>query len=94
MSEYDARLEKLAAKMRAQLIDINFQDREGNTYLHKACYKKENDKARVLLIKGIDFEIKNNLGLTALDICNKLHNKQLITTLRIYTFNKSSKRAL
>ena len=48
--------------------NINWQDKDGNTILHKAIANSYTKITDVLLDRGIDTNIQNNLGYTALHI--------------------------
>ena len=49
---------------------FNFQDNEGNTALYYVVEKNKIDIAELILKDGIDINIKNKRGLSALDICD------------------------
>ena len=47
-------------------IDVNKRDSFGNTLLHKACEKKDLEMVRILLAKGAQVDIANEMELTPL----------------------------
>lgn len=53
---------------------VNLQDKWGNTALHYACQEEFNPSAhviRTLIHMGADITIKNNLGLSPMDVATK-----------------------
>jgi len=61
--------------------DINHMDKDG-TALHNATREGQYDSAKFLLDKGIDYNLKNPKGETALDIAKKKDNKRIISLLQ------------
>ncbi len=56
-------------------VDANLQDAEGNTALMLACYKNDFTMVDLLLgIENINVDIRNNLGLTALEVAGRTIN--------------------
>ena len=57
--------------------DINLKDKEGNTALHLAVYNQDVKNAYILLIKGANFEIKNDKGYSPFDLSKIIKNKRI-----------------
>jgi len=53
-------------------------ERYGNTPLHKAVSEKQYEFTNLLLSRGASQEIKNNEGLTPLDLATKLNDSRLV----------------
>lgn len=60
--------ESVKALIKAK-ADPNAQDKNGNTPLILACKWESEKKVRMLLRAGADFNIKNNAGESAADLC-------------------------
>ncbi|MDG1436333.1 MAG: ankyrin repeat domain-containing protein [Rickettsiaceae bacterium] len=54
----------------------------GNTLLHESVYKDNYLSARLLLSKGIDMSVKNSYNHTALELAEKMGNKNIIFLLK------------
>lgn len=61
---------------------IQLVDCDGNTLLHKAVYKNNYSAVKFLIMKGIDLSIKNNQGVTALEIAISQNMPEIETLLR------------
>lgn len=61
---------------------IQLVDCDGNTLLHKAVYKNNYSAVKFLIMKGIDLSIKNNQGVTALEIAVLQNRPEIETLLR------------
>ena len=61
---------------------IQLVDCDGNTLLHKAVYKNNYSAVKFLIMKGIDLSIKNNQGVTALEIAVLQNRPEIETILR------------
>lgn len=61
--------------------DINHMDNDG-TALHNATREGKYDSVKFLLEKGIDYNLKNQKGETALDIAKTKDNKRIISLLQ------------
>ena len=52
--------------MTSPLLDYNYQDKNGNSYLHLAVINHLENIAKILIEKGININLQNNEGNTAL----------------------------
>ena len=64
------------------ILDLNFQDYNGNSYLHLAVIYNNLSLIGTLLIKGININIQNNNGDTALHLAYLLNNDVIINILK------------
>lgn len=67
-------------------IDVNQKDNLGNTALHYAIMARNYDKILLLKRKGADPSIKNNKGVSALELAQKIfppHNPKTLPTLQL-----------
>ncbi|HEV3269267.1 MAG TPA: ankyrin repeat domain-containing protein [Candidatus Rhabdochlamydia sp.] len=66
-------------------VDINYQDDDGDTFLHAATKEGHQDIVELLVDKGADRTIQNKEHKTALDLANELNNpnKQKIIDLLV-----------
>lgn len=62
-------------------VNLNYQDNEGDTPLTMSAYNENVEAANILIKRGAIKTIKNNKGLTALDIAIKKNNQALISLL-------------
>lgn len=82
------KLSFLQALIDHPLIDINKQDYHGNTPLHEICKYNRLDCLKELLKKpNLDISLRNNAGLTALDIA--IENKNDTCVDLIIKYNES-----
>ena len=63
------------------IIDLDFQDKNGNTYLHLAVTAQQKEIIKILLEKGIDINKQNKEGNTALHLAYWINNKPIINIL-------------
>ena len=63
------------------ILDLNYQDKDGNSYLHLAILYKQEDIVKSLIEKGIFLNKKNNKGNTALHIAYINYDKHIINIL-------------
>ena len=63
------------------IIDLDFQDKNGNTYLHLAVIAQQKEIIKILLEKGIDINKQNKEGNTALHLAYWINNKPIINIL-------------
>ena len=68
------------ALIRSNDVNINFQDKIGNTALHYLCEDEKYDIAIELIKRGGDVEIKNNEGKTPLDLIKTDDIKTIISS--------------
>ena len=62
-------------------LDLNYQNKEGNSYLHIAILFEREEMIKTLIEKGININMKNNEGNTPLHIAYKVGNKNIINEL-------------
>ena len=63
------------------IIDLDYQDKKGNSYLHLAVTAQQKEIIKLLLEKGIDINKQNQEGNTALHLAYSINNKQIINYL-------------
>ena len=63
------------------ILDLNYQDKDGNSYLHLAILYKQEDIVKSLIEKGIFLNKKNNKGNTALHLAYINYDKNIINIL-------------
>ena len=63
------------------ILDLNYQDKDGNSYLHLAIQYKQEDIVKSLIEKGIFLNKQNNKGNTALHIAYINYDKHIINIL-------------
>ncbi len=51
-------------------VDVNARDHEGNTALHNAAARGDNDMIKYLVSKGADPKVVNRAGVTTVDMAN------------------------
>ena len=66
------------------ILDLSYQDSNGNTYLHLSIMQQLIPTTILLLKKGIKINSQNNEGNTALHYAYNFNNKQLISILKEY----------
>ena len=62
-------------------LDLNYQNKEGNSYLHIAILFEREEMIKTLIKKGININMKNNEGNTPLHIAYNVGNKNIINEL-------------
>ncbi|XP_042857224.1 putative ankyrin repeat protein RF_0381 [Penaeus japonicus] len=62
-------------------LDVPNTDDNGNTALHIATNRNNEDAVRLLLDKGADPNAKNNMGQTALHLATTIDNKKIVALL-------------
>ena len=73
------------------ILDLNYQDKEGNSYLHKAVQFERVNMIILLIKKGINLNIQNNDGNTPLHLAYFTRNKNIINCLIENNFDYSIK---
>lgn len=73
--------EEMANHLIKKGLDINVQNENGDTPLHRAVSDSQNDVAKALLNAGANKEIKNAIGKTPLDIAIGVNNLDAIKML-------------
>lgn len=77
----DLNIEKLRDFVFSKNINLNFQDKNLDSYLH-ICLKKSKYKSAIWLIhNNIDLKLKDQNGDTAFDIALEIHNHQIVEEL-------------
>jgi ankyrin repeat protein len=51
-------------------VDVNARDHEGNTALHNAAARGDNEMIKYLVSKGADPKVVNRSGVTTVDMAN------------------------
>lgn len=77
-------------------VDINYRDKDGDTFLHAAIQEEHQDVVKLILEKGARIDIENNAGKTPLSLANELDNrnpnKQSIIQMLDQSRQKDDKR--
>ena len=74
--------------LNSPFLYLNFQDRDGNSYLHLSV-KNQNEKIiKNLIEKGINLNLQNKLGNTALHIAYEIGNNNIIKFLIEHGINR------
>ena len=68
--------------LNSKILDLAYQDKKGNSYLHLAIINKLEKVAKILIEKGINVKKKNNNGKTCLDLANSLNLTSIIDILK------------
>ena len=68
--------------LNSKILDLAYQDKKGNSYLHLAIINKLEKVAKILIEKGINIKKKNNNGKTCLDLANSLNLTSIIDILK------------
>ena len=77
--------------LNSSFLFLNFQDLDGNSYLHLAV-KKQNEKIiKNLIEKGINLNLQNKKGNTALHTAHEIGNISIIKSLLEHGINKRIK---
>jgi uncharacterized protein len=63
-------------------IDINEKNNKGYTALMMAIYNGQNRRARILLDKGANINLRSKDGLTAIDLAHKTNNDYIINYIK------------
>ena len=63
------------------IIDLDYQDKNGNTYLHLAVINQLKEIIKLLIEKGIYINKQNNEGNSALHLAYTINNKPIINIL-------------
>ena len=68
--------------LNSKILDLAYQDKKGNSYLHLEIINKLEKVAKILIEKGINIKKKNNNGKTCLDLANSLNLTSIIDILK------------
>ena len=63
------------------IIDLDYEDKNGNTYLHLAVIAQQEQIIKLLIDKGIFINKQNNEGNTALHLAYTINNRSIINIL-------------
>ena len=63
------------------ILDLDYQDKEGNSYLHIAVQFEREEMIKELIEKGINLNVQNNDGNTPLHLAYLIRNKKIINYL-------------
>ena len=73
------------------MLDLTYQDKKGNTYLHLSIIQQNIKLITTLLEKGISINEKNNDGNTALHFAYYIDNNEIVKLLLNYHINTNIK---
>ena len=62
-------------------LNLNYKDKNGNSYLHLAVKNRNDKKIETLIKKGINLNMQNNSGNTALHLAYEINNFIIIKLL-------------
>ena len=75
----------------SKTLDLSYQDKNGNTYLHLAVLYKLEKISQILIEKGININKQNKNGKTCLDLAYLNNFESLIFILKNNKVNKTAK---
>ena len=75
------KLENFKLLLTSPSLNLNYIDKEGNSYLSLATLYQREEMIIPLINKGININMKNNEGNTALHLAHMLNNKKIIEIL-------------
>ena len=80
------------------ILELNYEDNDGNSYLHLATLYKQEELVKSLIEKKIFLNKKNKEGNTALHLAYMIHHKEIINILEengidTNILNKNDKKA-
>ena len=75
------KLENFKLLLTSPSLNLNYIDKEGNSYLSLATLYQREEMIIPLINKGIKINMKNNEGNTALHLSHLLNNKKIIEIL-------------
>ena len=74
--------------LNSPFLYLNFQDRDGNSYLHLSVKNQSEKIIKNLIEKGINLNLQNKLGDTALHIAYEIGNNNIIKYLIEHGINR------
>ena len=77
--------------LNSPFLYLNYQDQEGNSYLHLAVKNQEQKIIKKLIEKGININLKNKKGNTALHLAYEIGNNLIIKFLLENGINRTIK---
>ena len=75
----------------SKILDLSYQDKNGNSYLHLAVLYKLEKISQILIEKGININKQNKNGKTCLDLAYINNFESLIFILKNNKLNKTAK---
>ena len=75
----------------SKILDLSYQDKNGNSYLHLAVLYKLEKISQILIEKGININKQNKNGKTCLDLAYSNNFESLIFILKNNKVNKTGK---
>ena len=67
--------------LNSPILNLNYKDNNGNSYLHLAVMNQNEKIVKVLIKKGINLNLQNNSGNTALHLAYEIANGSIIKIL-------------
>ena len=67
--------------LNSPFLFLNYQDKDGNSYLHLAIKNKNEKMIDILLRKGININLQNKYGNTVLHLAYEMGNLSVIKKL-------------
>ena len=74
--------------LNSPFLYLNYQDRDGNSYLHLSVKNQSEKIIKNLIEKGINLNLQNKLGNTALHIAYEIGNNNIIKLLIEHGINR------
>ena len=88
------KVDKCQIILTSKILDLSYQDKNGNSYLHLAILYKLEKVAQILIEKGINFNKQNKNGKTCLDLALINDLESIINILKSKNKEKKKKEDL
>ena len=88
------KVDKCQIILTSKILDLSYQDKNGNSYLHLAILYKLEKVAQILIEKGINFNKQNKNGKTCLDLALINDLESIINILKRKNKEKKKKEDL